>query len=295
VPPGGGAESREPEFKTESAKESFEKGKTHFASGEYKDAGKAFKTAQSGAKEKEDKDIVKQWMDAAAGASALPLIDAYVKGNKLNAAYDQLLLQGRKYASTPAAPLFQERLRGIEAKLFHVLESFDQEKSSYSPEYGKTYVNDPKFVYKGQRCLRWTHTKDGKAGMLKLTPVPRDWRVFDTIELWVLWTQPTAVEAYIVSDASKTKKDPTAAQPRADVLPVFQFKLPAPAKPGQWQHVVLRVNEFKPQGGATLEAVTDFRLQIPGGRSYDFLIDEVRLRRKDPAPEGAAAQPGRKR
>ena len=44
----------------------------------------------------------------------------------------------------------------------------------------------------------------------------------------------------------------------------------------------LPLASFKSQGGASFEAVTDFRIQVQGGKAFNFLIDEIRLRKKNP-------------
>ena len=43
-----------------------------------------------------------------------------------------------------------------------------------------------------------------------------------------------------------------------------------------------KLASLKSQGGATLEAVTDFRIQVPGGKTFNFLVDDIRLRKKNP-------------
>ena len=51
-----------------------------------------------------------------------------------------------------------------------------------------------------------------------------------------------------------------------------------------WQYVRIPLSSLKSQGGASLETVTDFRIQVPGGKTFNFLIDDIRLRKKNPQP-----------
>ena len=57
-----------------------------------------------------------------------------------------------------------------------------------------------------------------------------------------------------------------------------------------WQYVRIPLSTFKSQGGASLETVTDFRLQVQGGKAFNFLIDEIRLRKKNPKQAAGGAR-----
>jgi hypothetical protein len=281
----------EPEFKNEKAAASFASGKELFEKGDYKAALKALKSASAGAKDAASKKLVKIWETAAQHAPGLVQAEKLIAAKRWMDANATLQPIQEKLAGTPAYVKWVALATQVETALYEVLESFDRVTASYSAKLGKTFVSDAAQVLRGARCLRWQSTKENKGNVLRIQTVPADWNKFEAVEFFVSSAADVPIEAVLFTD-----KDPKAggARPGAAAPPpgkkiVTSFLLPYTIKgtPGRWQLVVLKIAQFKSQGEATLAAVKDFRLQISSGRRYDFLIDEIRLRRKDAtAPAG---------
>ena len=277
-------DASEPMFKAEKYKEAFEKGKKEFAAGEYKDAGKSFKKALSGGKAKADKALVNKWVLACKGSTMVKRIELMRKRNLWNEAYDQLLSALQRYGETPLRAPMLKLYAELEGALFLNLENFDYANTRlYSQLYGKSFVKDPRYLANGTQCLRWQNTRDGKPGMLKLTNVPRNWSQFQSIEFWHALQVPATPEAVVMSAGGKKKAGgaPVAA-PAGQAVRIFLMRKVGVKNTRAWQYVRLPLASFKSQGGASFEAVTDFRIQVQGGKAFNFLIDEIRLRKKNP-------------
>ena len=85
-------DAAEPSFKDEKYKVSFNQGKEEFKAGDYRGAGKSFKSALRGAAEKADKALVNRGILACKGSPTLKKIELMRQRNLWNEAYDQLLL-----------------------------------------------------------------------------------------------------------------------------------------------------------------------------------------------------------
>lgn len=280
-------EAAEPVFKAEKYKEAFDKGKEEFAAGDYKGAGKSFKKALSGGKEKADKALVNKWVLGCRGAPTLKKLQLMQKRNLWNEAYDQLVnIALPRYRETPLKNALYRLYADLDGALFHRLENFNfVNKSLFSQKYGKSFVNDPLyFCPAGTQCLRWENTTDGKPGMLKLPVVPKDWSQFNSVEFWMALHVPATPEVFLMSSGAARKKAGVARAvvPAGQALRTCLMSRVPLKKTRAWQLVRISMASFKSQGGGTLESVTDFRLQVPGGKAFNFLIDEIRLRRKNP-------------
>jgi len=278
-------DTAEPVFKAEKYKEAFEKGKKEFAGGEYKDAGKSFKKALSGGKAKADKALVNKWVLACKGSTTVKRGELMRERNLWNEAYDQLLVALQRYGETPLRAPMLKLYAELEGALFLNLENFDYANTRlYSQLYGKSFVKDPRYLANGTQCLRWQNTRDGKPGMLKLTNVPRNWSQFQSIEFWIA-LQVSAIPEAVVMSAGGAKKKGAAARtvaPRGQAVRTFLISKVPIKKTKAWQYIRIPLASLKSQGGATLEAVTDFRIQVPGGKTFNFLVDDIRLRKKNP-------------
>ena len=278
-------EAPAPMFKAEKYKEAFEKGKKEFAAGEYKDASKSFKKSLSGGKEKADKVLVNKWILACKGSATLRKIEVMRQRNLWNEAYDQFIIAFERYGETPLRGSMLKLYANLEGTLFLNLENFNYTNTrDYSQKYGKSFIKDPRYLTNGTQCLRWQNTTDGKPGMLKLNNVPSNWSGFKSVEFYIFVYERANLEAVIMSSGGKKKAGgaPTAAPAGQAVQTSFLSKVLL-QNTKQWQLVRLNLSSFKSQGGASLESVKDFRLQVPrGGRKFDFLIDEIRLRKKNP-------------
>ncbi|MEC7776657.1 MAG: hypothetical protein VYC32_11235 [Planctomycetota bacterium] len=275
----------EPEFKSEKYKESYDKGKKEFEAGEYKDASRSFKKALSGARTKEDKAQVNKWILGCKGSSVLKKIEQYKKRNLWNEAYDQVLIALQRYGETPISGPLMKLFTDLENALFLEIENFNFSNTSlYSAKYGKSFVKDPAYLANGTQCLRWQNTRDGKPGMLKISNVPRNWSQFKSLEFWIA-LQVSAIPAAVVMSAGGAKPKGAAARtvaPRGQAVRTFLISKVPVKKTKAWQYVRIPLASLKSQGGATLEAVTDFRIQVPGGKTFNFLVDDIRLRKKNP-------------
>ena len=185
----------------------------------------------------------------------------------------------------------------IEQEVYETLESFELVSARYSEKFGKTFVADPALVFRGERCLRWQNTADLKAGVLKVERVPKDWREIEAVEIWVNTPTPLPIEAVIITERDAQKATgglPSTparggAQAGKEIVTSLMDSVNVPAQKGRWQRVFLPVAQFKEQGDPSLAAVKEFRIQIQAGRKYDFLVDEIRLKKKDAAAKGGAA------
>ncbi len=288
-------EEAEPVFKAEKYKVAFAKGKEEFAAGDYKGAGKSFKKALSGGKEKADKALVNKWVLGCRGAPTLKKLQLMQKRNLWNEAYDQLVnIALPRYGETPLKTQLYRLYADLDGALFQRLENFNfANKSLFSQKYGKSFVNDPRyFCPVGTQCLRWENTTDGKPGMLKLVNVPKDWSQFHSVEFWMALQVAATPEVVLMSSGTAKKKAGVARAvvPAGQALRTFLMGKVPLKRTKAWQLVRISMASFKSQGGGTLEAVTDFRLQVPGGKAFNFLIDEIRLRRKNPKPAAGGAR-----
>lgn len=297
LPGEGGAaeEPKEPEFSKEESREAFELGRSLFGIGKFEEAAAQFKKVRGDAKAKADQLVVQSWIDGAAGGILLKKLKKVPPANWL-ALYDQVLQDYYpKYRATAAGPLFKEFLSELEEACFVILETFDVPSLAYSEKFGKTFVSDPKQTLDGTRCLRWTNTKDRKAAALKIqgatAPFPSDWTPFSQVEFWVsVRVQPRGAEAVIMCSApgggggAKAK-----AAAREDF---FQRTIEIASSPGKWKRIRVPISDFRPSGGARLDAIAFFQIQIPAGAAFDFLIDRVALVRKEPLAPGAKNVPG---
>ena len=275
----------EPQFKSEKYKESYDKGLEDFKAGEYKDASRSFKKALSGGKTKADKALVNKWVLACKGSPVLKKIEQYKKRNLWNEAYDQLLIALQRYGDTPLNGPMMKLFAELEGALFLGIENFNFSNTSlYSAKYGKSFVKDPAYLANGTQCLRWQNTRDGKPGMLKISNVPRNWSQFKSLEFWIA-LQVSAIPEAVVMSAGGAKTKGAAARtvaPRGQAVRTFLISKVPVKKTKAWQYVRIPLASLKSQGGATLEAVTDFRIQVPGGKTFNFLVDDIRLRKKNP-------------
>ena len=288
-------EEAEPVFKAEKYKEAFAKGKEEFAAGDYRGAGRSFKKALSGGKEKADKALVNKWVLACKGAPTLKKLQLMQKRNLWNEAYDQLVnIALPRYGETPLKTALYKLYAELDGALFQRIENFDfANKSLFSQKYGKSFVNDPLyFCPVGTQCLRWENTRDGKPGMLKLVNVPRDWSQFSSVEFWMALQVAAVPEVFLMSSGSAKKKPGVARAvvPAGQALRTCLMSKVPLKKTKAWQLVRIPMASFKSQGGGSLQTVTDFRLQVAGGKTFNFLIDEFRLRRKNPKPAAGGAR-----
>lgn len=285
-------EAAEPAFKSEKYKTAFDTGKKEFAAGDYKDAGKSFKTALRGAKEKADKELVNKWILACKGSPTLKKIQLMRQRNLWNEAYDQLLFAMQRYGETPLRVPMEKLYAQLDGALFQRLENFDFANTSlFTRKYGKSFVKEPLYLVNGTQCLRWENTTDGKVGQLKLGNVPRNWSLFNSVEFWIALQVSATPEVILMSAGGKKK--PGGARPAAPagraVSICLMRKVPL-KRTRAWQYVRIPLSTFKSQGGASLETVTDFRLQVQGGKAFNFLIDEIRLRKKNPKQAAGGAR-----
>ncbi len=285
-------EAAEPSFKDEKYKTSFNQGTEEFKAGDYKGAGKSFKSALRGAAAKADKAIVNNWILACKGALTLKKIELLRQRNLWNEAYDQLQLAWPRYGETPLRASLDKLHAELDGALFYRLENFDFANTSlFTRKYGKTFVKDPLYLVNGTQCLRWENTKDGKVGQLKLGSVPRDWSQYNSVEFYIAMHVSATPEVYLMSAGGKKKAGTarTVAPKGRSVSICLMRKVPL-KKTRAWQYVRIPLSTFKSQGGASLETVTDFRLQVQGGKPFNFLIDEIRLRKKNPKPAAGGAR-----
>ena len=128
--------------------------------------------------------------------------------------------------------------------------------------------------------------------MLKLVNVPKDWSQFHSVEFWMALQVAATPEVVLMSSGTAKKKAGVARAvvPAGQALRTFLMGKVPLKRTKAWQLVRISMASFKSQGGGTLEAVTDFRLQVPGGKAFNFLIDEIRLRRKNPKPAAGGAR-----
>ncbi len=280
-----------PEFKTDKAKEAFAEGLKLFESGEYTKAKKKFQTAERGAKSKADRTKVKAWTTAC--SKSMPAFVGLQKlydAKQYNRAYDAILRYLPKQRGTPAEKPFMTLYRRLEAALFQNLETFDIPKTRiYSQKYGKTFIKDPKLVVKGQ-CLHWTNkARPKETAQLKVESGITNWSGFDAVEFWVFPRSSVSTNVILMSrdvkqDKTKTGRPPVV-KPGQKFLHFFTKQVKF--KPnGRWQYKRIPLKEFQSQGGASLTQIVDFRLQVRAGPVFDMLVDEIRVRRKDP---GAAS------
>ncbi len=285
-------EATQPRFKAEKYKEAFDAGKKEFSAGDYKSAGKSFKSALRGAMAKADKELVNKWVLACKGSPTLRKIQLMRQRNLWNEAYDHLLLAMQRYGKTPLRTAMNKLYAELDGALFFTLENFDYANTSlFSRKYGKSFVKDPLYLANGTQCLRWENTRDGKPGMLKLPSVPRDWSQFNSVEFWMALQFPATPDAVLMSAGGKKK--PGAARtiaPAGQAVRTFLIHKVPLKKSRAWQYVRIPLSVFKSQGGASIETVTDFRLQVPGGKAFNLLIDEIRLRKKNPKPGAGNAR-----
>ncbi len=287
------SEAAEPSFKDDKYQVSFNKGKEEFKAGDYKGAGKSFKSALRGAAEKADKALVNKWILACKGSPTLKKIELMRQRNLWNEAYDQLLLAIQRYGDTPLKPRMDKLYTELDGALFYRLENFDFANTSlFTRKYGKTFVKDPLYLINGSQCLRWENTKDGKVGQLKLASVPRNWSQYNSVEFWIALQVAATPEVYLMSSGGQKPGAARAAAPAGRAVSICLMRKVPLKKTRAWQYVRIPLSTFKSQGGASLETITDFRLQVQGGKTFNFLIDEIRLRKKNPKP---AAGGGRKR
>lgn len=283
----------EPQFKSDKSREAFAKGKEQFAAGEYKDASKSFKKALSGAKEKADKNLVNKWVLGCKGSVTLKKIEQYHKRKLWNEAYDQILIALQRYGETPLREPMMKLYTELEGALFLTLENFNFTNTrEYSEKYGKSFIKDPRYLVNGTQCLRWQNTPDRKPGMLKLSNVPRNWSQFKAVEFWIALQVAATPDAVAMSAGGKQKAGAArTVAPAGQAVRTFLIHKVPLKKTKAWQYVRIPLASFKSQGGASFETVTDFRIQVPqGGRQFNFLVDEIRLRRKNPKPVAGGAR-----
>lgn len=290
-----GSKAAAPAFKTEKAKAEFDKAQSLYKEGEYKDASSAFKKAARGAASTKDKKLVESWVKACDGARYVGAVKKLMEQNRLQAAHAQLAKIQRRCLGNPSESLLMEVVGELDKRLFVMLENFDQRSGRYTAKYGKTWINDPRIVIRGKQCLRWTNTKDGKPGMLKVTTIPQEARNltrFDAIEFWMSYTIPPAAQVVILCGKAQKKDKGTLPQPRqpgVKVQDAFFGKVAFAQKKG-WQLVRLKLNTFQASGNPTLADVKDIRIQIPRNKAFDFYIDDIRLMRKDPPAEKSSGR-----
>jgi len=284
----------EPEFKNDKAREAFAEGRKLFEEGKLKEAEKLLKTAARGAKNKEDREQVDRWVDACGAAPILAQIRALDERKYWNEAYDRLLVALPKYKGTPVEASFLSLYRELETRLFQPIETFDPPNPRrYSQQFGKTAVTDAQLLANGTACIHWQSTKDGKAGMLSVKEVTKNWSQFTTLELWVNARVPGKGEVILISTADPKASRGAVKPPGAGAgfQPVMQHPFLLPRK-GGWQYLRLRLADFQGQGGADVSRVQEFRIQFAAGQPFDFFLDEIRLRRANPPQE--KTPPGRR-
>lgn len=293
---GQGDKTPEPQFKSEKYQKYFEEGRAHFDEEDFKAAAKSFKSASRGAKTKEDKKLVTGWADACKGASVLVQAQKLQKKNYINEAYDLVLVALRKYKGTPIEPAFTKLYGELERLLFQVIESFDRRSPKFSKKFGKTFISDQRLQANGTMCLHWQNTRDGKPGMLKIAPVPRNWSQYVALEFWVHCRVPAKGDVLLVADPApkKGQKAPAKTRRGENVVSLPRHSLVLPRK-GGWQYIRLKLPSFQAQGNADLAQVKEFRIQFSGTQSFDFFLDEIRLRRRNPTPAKEAGSPGTRR
>lgn len=301
-PPPPQSATPEPQFKKESSKASFEKGKALFEKGDYKKAARQFKSALRGTESKADREIVSRWEKGAKAAPQVAVARRFMDQKQLHTAYGHLMKVYSRVIGTPALQIWQKTNDELEKKLFVRLENFDHKRSYFSKKYGKTFERRPELLLNGKgMCLRWQNTPDLKPGMLKLPVVPSNWDEFHAVQFWVRTPRPVPIDVVVTTaEAPRTGKGPR--PPSLPVPPggrkrkiVHSFMAPRVLKAlAGWQLYQVRLVELKPSGNPSYSVVKDFRLQIHGGRKYDFLIDDIRLMRKDTA-SGKKPRRGRRR
>ena len=287
--------SEGPQFKKPASSKDFEKAKSLFAEGKFKEAETIFKRVKEDAKGKADKDAIDKWVQGTAGGFLLEKYKVMAKQNRLQI-YDEAQKSFARYRGTAAEGLYTAFFAEIESQLFQVIEDFDTESRDYIEKYGKTFVKEPpQLLLDGTQCLRWTNTADRKAATLKIEKVPADWSPFEFLELWTNIAQPPMDPQAVImcgdQDAQAKKKVVGKKKPAAKTQQDF-FITPLAkmlGAPGQWHRVRIPLTEFKPQGSPSLSSVSYFQLQVRGGATFNLLIDKVALIRKE-TKEGAAAQ-----
>jgi hypothetical protein len=284
----GAAKMPDPEFRSEKYATSFAKGKAAFEAEEYKDAGKAFKSAARGGKTKEDKKLVTKWAHACKGGPVLKQVTALRERKYWNEALDRLSLGLRKFAGTPIEAAFRKEYDEVDRLVYMPIETFDQPSPRFGKKFGKTFIKDPKLQANGTICLHWQSIRNGKPGVLVVKNVPPDWSAYRTLEFWINVRAPGKGEVLLMSTPGKKKGQTgrSAAPPGKAVQSCLQHSLVLPRK-GGWQYIRLDLSKFNTQGGADLSRVNQFRIQFATGIVFDMFLDDVRLRKNNP-PQGKA-------
>jgi hypothetical protein len=296
--------AKDPEFKKESSKTDFEKAKSQYEMGKFKEAEAVFKRLKGDAKTKEDKDLVEKWVLAAGGSQLLERLKAQSKQSKLQQSYDNAQACLVKYKGTAVEPGFQQLVEELRSQLFVPLENFDSKSLEYSEKFGKFFIEDPKQLLDGTQCLRWTNMPKREQAELKIKRVPQDWRDFEALEFWVNPKQaPPSILAIIMcgepaaptkgkrTPVKKKKADPT--EEKSD----FYYATVKMGAQQAWQRIRLGLADFAPNGQATgtLASVSYFSFRIDAGSQFDFLIDKIVLIRKDQPVNASAKGVGKKK
>ena len=203
--------------------------------------------------------------------------------NLNNEAYDELLGAMRRYANTPIGPKMAAAHKDLDKLLFHVLENFNYPNPRrYSKKYGKTAVTDKKLLVNGTNCLHW-QSVPGQAGQLKIQSVPENWGSYQYLEFWVRVRTPSKAEVILKADATKKKGQALRTPPRGGgrAVPVLQKPIKLGKQVG-WAYMRLDSSEVQSQPNADINRVKPLIFQFPRGKNFDFYIDEIRLRRKNP-------------
>ncbi|MFQ5655066.1 MAG: hypothetical protein ACE5GW_10090 [Planctomycetota bacterium] len=254
-------------WKREEGKTHFEEGKTAFEAEDYKLAYQQFKKALKLAKGRATKLVVKRWQEGARGGWELVELKKQEEAGNTKKVYGLAERNLLRYLETPIGKAYHEFVQSLQDKLFETLEDFDVAGKRYSEKYGKTFVDDPKLVKQGRRCLRW-ETR-GKTSELKITRLPRDLSSFRAVSYWMYFDGPGASYQLVFKAPGKSKSDYGETMQNAFI----KFMKPHSG----WKRLEVPFKEFSSQGEVSWERIKDFRIQFIGGKKVTLFIDYVAL------------------
>lgn len=251
----------------------FARAVAHLEAGEYRELGETCKKLRSQAKDGATRELVASYLSAAEGGLQLERCREQARQGKQRAAYGDAQKAYARYAETPVGPAYVTFLEHLRGELFTVLEDFEKSGARYSEKFGKSFVQDPKFVKEGRQSLKWEIA--GKNVSLKVEGLPKD-LVQDHvgISMWVNFPAGTAPYRLVFACTGKS------ASTQGEAVQDSFYK--AIAAQRGWTRIEADWKEFSQQGAADWSKVEDFRIQFDGRPGITLYVDDICLIKRSP-------------
>ncbi|MEM7164606.1 MAG: hypothetical protein AAF581_04040 [Planctomycetota bacterium] len=268
---GADGDASEFDWKKPEATEQYEQAKKQFDEGSYQAAGKAFSALRKLAKGKKTKKHVELYRRACEGGIKLGVYEAKASKGGASKAYADAEKASAKYDGTPISKKYRSFLLKMRDELFTPVENFDRSSSRYSPDYGKTFIDEKKWVKQGKQSLRWEVSGKNISLKVKGSKLPKDFSKYKAISMWVCFPKKSATYSLAFRCKGSSKQQ----------MAMFHnaFVKTMKAHKG-WKRIEVPLKEFGQQGKASWSDVKDFRIEFQSAPNLTMYLDDISMVKK---------------